>query len=422
MTKTRKKSYRKYILIIFIIFLRANSIYSSSDVKIKLGIDVLVEHNFSEISGKRVALFTNFSGRDSKGNLTLEILANSKVCTLAMILTPEHGLYGNKSAGEKVENSYYWNIPVISLYGDGKKIPATLSDKFDIIVVDIQDIGVRAYTFVSSLYYLMQSAAELDKEIIILDRPNPLGGVSVDGNVLNLNLRSFIGLIPVPYLPGLTIGELALMMKDEDWANENKVKNYEIKLKIIKMEGWQRWMQWEDTGLNWVPTSPNIPSVDAVRGAAMLGWIGELGLFSVGIGTNLPFQYFGTPDFDNDFFATFENLEFNGVKLLQTEFVPVYGKYANLLCKGFLLRFEKTNDFTPFTNGIELLLKLRSIYPQYFNPEKIEQSKKQMFNKATGNEHIFELLFNKGSKEEIMRETTNGLIEFLKLRKNYLLY
>lgn len=383
---------------------------------------MLIKDNFAEIKGKRIALLTNFSGRNNKGTLTAEILALSKNAKLNLILTPEHGFYGVKAAGESISNSEYWGIPIISLYGNSKLIPATLANDFDVIVVDLQDIGIRAYTFISTLFYVMQSAAALDKEIIILDRPNPLGGLIVDGNILENEFKSFIGIIPTTYIHGMTIGELALMMKEEGWINTSKSQKSDCKLSIIKMNGWQRWMQWEDTNLDWFPTSPNIPSVDAIRGAAMIGWIGELSLFSVGIGTNLPFQYFGSPQITGDFFETFEDFEWNGTKLIQTEFMPTYGKSSNQVCKGFLLKFERNNNFTPFTNGIELLITLRHLLPNFFNSPQIEYSKKQMFEKATGTSKILELIFGNGKDEEIRNSANKGLLDFVNLRKKYLLY
>lgn len=410
------------IRLIIIIFLFQFNLQANSDAKVDLGIDVLIKHKFSEIKGKRIALLTNFSGRDKSGNLTAEILATTKDAKLTLILTPEHGLYGTKSAGEKVENTQYWNVPVVSLYGQTKKIPVELASSFDVIVVDIQDIGIRAYTYISTLFYVMQSAAELSKEIIVLDRPNPIGGIIVDGNVLNLDFKSFIGIIPVPYVHGMTIGEIALMINEENWLSDNQQKIIECNLKVVKMEGWKRWMQWEDTGLIWIPTSPNIPSVDAIRGSAMVGWIGELSLFSVGIGTNLPFQYFGTPQFDNSLFETFNNFEFNGVKLIQAEFIPQFGKFSNELCKGFLLRFERTNNFTPYSNGIEFLLNLKNLYPKLFDSSLVNSTKKQMFEKATGTDKIFSLLFGSGSKTEIIKAANDGVIQFIKFRSKYLIY
>lgn len=419
--------YKFFLLSIYFFFLITSCILSANnkytfDNKVLLGTDVLISERLDLIKNKKIAILTNFSGRDSKGNLTVETLLSQSNVKISLILTPEHGFFGIKSAGEKVDDDTFMNIPVISLYGNNKKIPYRLAKEFDIILVDLQDIGVRAYTFISTLYYVMQSAVELNKPVVVLDRPNPLGGVMVDGCTLDMALKSYIGIAPLTYIHGLTIGEIANMMNQEGWINEKKEKNYRCDLTIIEMKGWKRWMQWEDTGLMWFPTSPHIPSVDAIRGAAMLGWIGELSVFSVGIGTNLPFQFFGFPGFSDDFFRTFTNLEFNGVTLFHSKFSPAYGKFAGQSCDGFLLKFERSNNFTPFSNGIELLLKIREYYPKMFDKTMVDANKSLMFQKATGSTELFELFFNKGSGQKIRQASNKGLKEFLKLREKYLLY
>lgn len=402
----------------FLLIFRANA----NTNKVQLGIDVLLSEKFDLLKNKKVAILTNYSGRDSKGNLTVEVLKDIPNIKVKLILTPEHGFFGIKSAGEKVEDDTFMNIPVVSLYGNNKKIPYRLAKEFDIILVDLQDIGVRAYTFISTLFYVMQSAVELNKPIIVLDRPNPLGGVIVDGCTLDMALKSYIGIAPLSYVHGLTIGEISNMMNQEGWINEKNEKNYLCDLSVIKMKGWKRWMQWEDTGLIWFPTSPHIPSVDAIRGAAMLGWIGELSLFSVGIGTNLPFQFFGFPGFSESFFRTFTNLEYNGVTLFQSKFIPAYGKFSGQTCDGFLLKFDRNNNFTPFSNGIELLLKIREYYPKMFDKSKLESNKALMFQKATGSIELLELLFNNGTNYQIRQAGNKGIKDFLKLREKYLLY
>ncbi|HOV93113.1 MAG TPA: DUF1343 domain-containing protein [Candidatus Kapabacteria bacterium] len=412
---------KNVFLIIFILF-SLNTICFAQSQTIELGIDILQKSNFSQITSKRVALLTNFSGRDSKQQLSAEILRSTSQVKLTLILTPEHGFYGNFSSGANVDNSQYKGIPVLSLYGNSKIIPYSYAEQFDAIIVDIQDIGVRAYTFISTLYYVMQSAAEYNKPVIILDRPNPLGGMIVDGNVLDINFRSYIGLLPVPYIYGMTIGEIATMMNEENWLSDSKNQNIKCNLTIIKMQGWERWMQWEDTQLPWFPTSPNISSPDAIRGIAMLGWIGELSLFSIGIGTNMPFQYFGSPDFSQSLIEFTSDIEFTATRLFPTQFQPTYGKYANQICNGFFLIFEKDNSFCPFSNGIELLLILRKFYPELFKSEKIDYNKIQMFEKATGTDHIYNLLFNNGSDEEIRQTSINGIEKFIKIRQKYLLY
>lgn len=408
----------KFPHIILFLFIITQSF--SQNPSILLGIDILEKSNFNQIATKRIALLTNFSGRNSERELTADILRTAPQTQLSLILTPEHGFYGNISAGAGVDNSFFMGIPILSLYGNSKKIPLAYSELFDAIVVDIQDIGIRTYTFISTLYYVMQSAAEYQKPVIILDRPNPLGGMIVDGNVLDTNFRSFIGLIPVPYIYGMTIGEIAMMINDENWLSGNQ--NLKCDLTVIKMEGWQRWMQWEDTGLIWFPTSPNIPSVDAIRGLAMLGWIGELSLFSIGVGTNLPFQYFGSPELSQSFIEYVQNFELNAATLFQTNFQPNFGKYANQVCTGFFIVYDKDNAFTPFSNGIELLLILRKFHPELFNAEKIDYPKIQMFQKATGTDKLYNLLFKNGSDDEIRQAAIDGINKFLTIRAKYLLY
>lgn len=414
-----KKFFFTTVQVIFFLLTIKTFLHSQN---VQLGIDVLLAERLELIKNKRIAILTNFAGRDSKGNLTVEVLKSLPNVKVSLIFTPEHGFFSVKLAGEKVDDELFMNIPVISLYGNNKKIPYRFAKEFDVILVDLQDIGVRAYTFISTLYYVMQSAVELNKPVIVLDRPNPLGGVIVDGCTLDMSLKSYIGIIPISYVHGLTIGELASMMNNEGWINEKKEKNYKCDLTVIEMKGWKRWMQWEDTGLMWFPTSPNIPSVDAIRGAAMLGWIGELSLFSVGIGTNLPFQFFGFPSFDDSFFSTFTNLEFNGVTLFQSRFMPLFGKFSGEICKGFLLKFHRNNNFTPFSNGIELLLKIREHYPNLFNKKQLESNKVLMFQKATGSIELFDLLFGDGNSHKVRMASTKGLKEFLKLREKYFLY
>ncbi len=411
-----------FTVLLYLIFLLNFFFAKANPNKVQIGIDLLTSEKIDLIKNKKIAILTNYSGRDSKGNLSVEVLANKPNIKINLILTPEHGFFGVKSAGEKVEDDTFMNIPVVSLYGNNKKIPYRLAKDFDVILVDLQDIGVRAYTFISTLYYVLQSAVELNKPVIILDRPNPLGGVIVDGCLLDMSLKSYIGIAPIPYVHGLTIGEVANMMNQEGWINEKNEKNYRCELSVIEMKGWKRWMQWEDTGLMWFPTSPHIPSVDAIRGAAMLGWIGELSLFSVGIGTNLPFQFFGFPGFSDSFFRTFTNLEYNGVTLFQSKFSPAYGKFAGQTCDGFLLKFDKNNNFTPFSNGIDLLLKIREYYPKMFDITKLESNKALMFQKATGSAELLDLFFKNGSEMKIRQASTKGLKEFLKLREKYLLY
>ena len=274
--------------ILFVILCCAFSA-SANEAKVRLGIDVLLDENADLLAGKRIALLTNFTGRLSDGRLTAEVFSKRSDFKLVKIFTPEHGFYLSSPAGKSVDNTTIYGVPTISLYGGNRHPTAEQLSDCDIVVVDLQDVGVRSYTYASTVLYVAESALKAGKFLIVCDRPNPLGGLAVDGNVLEPKYKSFIGLLPVPYLHGCTIGELVMMAIGEGWLDVQKNSGYEI----ITMDNWKRSMTWEDTGLMWFPTSPNVPTVNSVRGMAMLGAFGELSLFNIGIGTSTPFQYCG---------------------------------------------------------------------------------------------------------------------------------
>ncbi|HPI19845.1 MAG TPA: DUF1343 domain-containing protein [Candidatus Kapabacteria bacterium] len=417
------KNISKIIIIIVLYIISNLSLHSESKHNVRLGIDNLIKSNFEVLAGKRVILYTNQSGRTSEGTLTAEIFAEqNKFLTLAFF-TPEHGLYSTVPAGEEIANDKIFDIPIISLYGGSKKPTAKQLENCDAVVVDIQDIGVRSYTYISTLYYIMEACAEQNVEVVILDRPNPIGGLIVDGNVVEEQFKSFIGIIPVPYLHGCTIGEIAKLINGEGWLKKDG-KPIKAKLNVIKMSGWQRWMSWEDTGFSWIPTSPHIPSVDAARGYATLGSFGELGVISIGIGTTLPFQYIGSPEFNtDDVYKSFKNNKIDGLDLIPTRYRPFYAKYSNTDCNGFLLRFKLNNHYEPYTAGFRIMLAIREIHPEIFDINTVNEKAKQMFCKATGTDELFYALFDlNATDEKVLQICNKGKKEFLLKRAKYLLY
>lgn len=416
---------KKMRLIVFF-FMISISISSGQEIirpRVKLGIDILQDSNFFLLSNKRFALLTNSTGRNSAGITTVEILANQPNLQFKAILTPEHGYYTNVPAGLAVENDSINFIPVISLYGAANSPDKNIMNSIDAIVVDIQDIGIRSYTYLSSVFKAMEAAARNNREIIILDRPNPLGGLIADGNVLDSGITSFVGIIPVSYIHGLTLGELALMINKEGWLKDVSGNSIECKLQVIKMEGWKRWMLWEDTGLLWYPTSPHIPTVNSVRGMAMLGIFGELGFLSIGIGTTSPFQYIGEKSFkEKDLLNIKSNISGSGFDLSITKFRPFYGMYASNDINGFYLQFPLSNHFKPYTSGINLILKIREKYPKVFDKLKIDNKAKDMFLKVTGSKLLFDAIFDDMPEDLIQFISNKGFQEFLILRNKYLLY
>jgi len=396
--------------------LSQNSVYN--------GIDVLIESNFATLKGKTVALLTNHAGRTKDCKTSVEAFQKTKECTLKFLLTPEHGFYTTIPAGEHVGNDTVFGLPALSLYGANKKPSKEILSKVDAIVIDIQDIGIRSYTYISSVFKTLDACAEADKEVFILDRPNPIGGLIVDGNVLEKEFESFIGIAPIPYVHGLTVGEFATMANEEGWLSKDASGvARKCKLTVVKMKNWNRWMRWEDTGLQWFPTSPHIPTVDAVRGAAMLGAFGEISLTSIGIGTSSPFQYIGSPTFDIEKISkAFGSLSFEDVEFVPAKYRPFYGMYSGKDCSGFLLRFPPGTKLVPYYTGIKMMLAVRKVYPSLFNASKISPKGKEMFCKATGTDAIFNGIFGKATDEEILRASRKGLKDFIELRKKYLLY
>ena len=260
---------------------------------VMLGIDVLEADGFAPLRGKRVGLLTHPAGVNRRGVSTVEVLRQAPQVNLVALFGPEHGIYGDEKANVPVDDRVdpRTGLPVYSLYGKFRTPTAKMLEGIDVLVVDLQDIGTRSYTYISCMRLAMTACFERGVEFMVLDRPNPLGGLKVDGPPLDPQWKSYVGAFRVPYVHGLTIGELARMAKfapgvidvdDETRANGRLV--------VVPMRGWTRAMRWPETGLNWVPTSPMIPDFAAVVGYPMVGLGTYLGAFSHGIGPNHPFR------------------------------------------------------------------------------------------------------------------------------------
>ena len=392
--------------------------------KVALGVDKLIKSDFEAVKGKKVGLFTNFSGRTSAGVLTAEVLAKSKSVNLKYIFTPEHGFYGGSFAGEKIDNSEVFGIEVISLYGATRRPKLEDLRKLDVVLIDIQDIGIRSYTFLSSVNYMLAACAEAGTPAIVLDRPNPIGGNVVDGSVTEKGAENFMSLMPVSYIHGLTLGEISRMMNEEGWLKNARGETFKCDLTVITMDGWQRSMRWEDCNLLWFPTSPQIPTPEAVYGAATLGIFGELSILNIGIGTSLPFRYLGFPDMN-------ENAVFNEIKKFSNDkelliqiahFKPFYGKFSQQYCRGFIFLYPKTDSYKPYTTGVQAILAIRKIHPELFNRNNVAENRREMFNKVTGYSALFDAIFDNKSDSEVIAIAQRGLKDFIEFRKKYLLY
>jgi uncharacterized protein YbbC (DUF1343 family) len=277
---------------------------------VELGIDALRSQGFAPLSGKRVGLVTNQTGVDSSGTKTRILLHKARNLHLVALFSPEHGIDGTVAAAKYIPSrkDSVTGLPVHSLYGPTRKPTPEMLRGIDVLVYDMQDIGVRSYTYVSTMAKCMEACSEQRIPFVVLDRPNPLGGVRVEGPGIEEKWRSFVGQLPVPYLHGMTVGELAKMANAHGWAGSP------CQLTVVPMQGWTRDMTWSRTGLRWVQTSPNIPRATSVPYYAATSIFGSLegAALDVGIGTDSPFQMAGKCGMDPGLFV--RELQANGLR------------------------------------------------------------------------------------------------------------
>ena len=323
---------------------------SAADVKVKTGIEVLRDRGFEGLAGKRVGLVTNPSGVDSQLRSTIDILFNAPEVNLVALYGPEHGVRGDVYAGGKISDSIdeVTGLPVYSLYGTTRKPTQEMLKGIDVIVYDIQDVGVRSYTFISTLGLVMEACAPLGIEVMVLDRPNPLGGDKIEGCYVEQPFNSFVSQYKIPYVYGLTVGELAVLINEEGLNRGQKGDQEPVKCKlsVVPMEGWKRDMLYEATGLPWVLPSPNIPFKDSPMYYAASGICGELyGFMNIGVGYTLPFQVFGATWLDPVKLKTeLESYGLEGVSFRTIWFKPFSGSQKGELVGGlqfFFTDYEK---------------------------------------------------------------------------------
>lgn len=267
---------------------------TAKESTIKLGIDYLEDKKFSVLQGKRVGLLTHPAGKNAKGEQTVNIFVRSSDVNLVALFGPEHGIYGDEKASVPVDDKIdkKTGLPVFSLYGKFRKPNEKMLSKIDSLVIDLQDVGVRCYTYISCMKYVMEACFDAGVEVVILDRPNPLGGIKMAGPPMDKSCMSYVGAYQIPFVHGMTIGELALWSKKVPGVlNIEEADRKKGKLIIVPMLGWKREMTWPETGLSWFPTSPNIPTLDSVAGYPMTGLGAQLGKFKHGIGTKHPFRF-----------------------------------------------------------------------------------------------------------------------------------
>ncbi|MBL8206806.1 MAG: DUF1343 domain-containing protein, partial [Blastocatellia bacterium] len=386
---------------------RAPSNIFSSPRSTLNGIDVLARDNYTLLKGKRVGLITNHTGKDRSGNTTIDLLFKAPDVKLVALFSPEHGIRGALDQ-EKITNSTdeKTGLPIFSLYGETRKPTDEMLKNLDVLVFDIQDIGARFYTFISTMGLALESAAKSKVKFIVLDRVNPINGAGVEGPIADADKLSFIAHHRMPIRHGMTVGELAQLFNTE--------RNLNADLQIVKVENWRRRAWFDETGMTWINPSPNMRSLTQATlypGVCLL----EPTNVSVGRGTDTPFEVIGAPYIDGQKLATALNAaKLNGVRFVPVRFTPTTSVNKGLDCGGVNLIITNRDAFEPVLTGLEMAAQIYKLYPKEFNVDR--------FNRLLVSDKIYSA-FKQGSEAKALRQIWESeLQQFKAIRQKYLLY
>lgn len=414
----------KKLILIFCILL--SCLTHAKTPVVKTGIEVLRDRGFEGLVGRKVGLVTNPSGVDSNLNSTVDILYNAPGVELVALYGPEHGVRGDVYAGDKINDSVdpATGLPVFSIYGATRKPTQEMLEGVEVMVYDIQDVGVRSYTFISSLGLVMEACAEKGIEVMVLDRPNPLGGQKIEGCYVEPGFFSFVSQYPIPYVYGLTVGELAVMINEENMNRGQKGDQNpaHCKLTVVPMEGWTRDMVYEDTGLPWVLPSPNIPFKDSPMYYASSGVCGELyGFLNIGVGYTLPFQLFGALWLEPEKLkAKLESYDMPGVDFRTIWYKPFSGSLKGQLVKGLQFFFTDYEKARLTEVQFMVIQAINEIYPDKRAFEMV--SGIGLFDKVCGTDQI-RLEFMKDYRFDSIKEYwRKDEAAFRELSQKYYIY
>ncbi len=391
----------------------------AQNIRISTGIEVLKGSGFRILQGKRVGLITNPTGVDNNLRSTIDILHEAPGVELVALYGPEHGVRGDVHAGDKIDSFTDPNtgVPVYSLYGATRKPTPEMLEGVDLLVYDIQDIGCRSYTYISTMYLAMQAAAENNIEFVVLDRPNPLGGFKVEGNLVEEEFISFVSQLKIPYVYGLTCGELAEMINGERMIPKP------CKLTVVKMKKWRRKMHFGDTGLPWVPTSPHIPFAHSAWFYPVSGILGELGYMSIGVGYTLPFEMFAAEWINAEEFAGALNAKrIPGVSFRPMHLKPYYSVGQGKSLQGVQIYLTDFNKARLSDIQFHVMEVAATLYPGHKIFDHAPENRFDMFDKVSGSNFI-RLEFSKNHRyDDIKSYWTKDEEAFRKLSKKYYLY
>ncbi|MGG0859070.1 DUF1343 domain-containing protein [Bacillus sp. NMCC46] len=378
---------------------------------VKTGIETLLSSNLSWLKGKRVGLITNPTGIDANMKSSVDLLFEHPNIKLTALYGPEHGVRGDAQAGEGVESytDEKTGLPVYSLYGKTRKPTPDMLKDVDVLLFDIQDVGARYYTYIYTMAYAMEAAKENNIPFVVLDRPNPIGGLKVEGPVLEPEHASFVGLYPIPLRHGMTTGELAKFFNKEFHINAD--------VTVIKMKNWKRSMTFDDTKLPFVLPSPNMPTVDSTFVYPATGLIEGTNV-SEGRGTTKPFELIGAPYINSSELADYLNqLKLKGVQFRPVSFTPTFSKHAGKLSHGVQLYVTDRSSFEAVKTGLSIIKAIHDLYPKDF-----QFLQTGSFDKLIGNGWIKEEINQGTSVKHIMKRYHHDLKSFEKKRKKYLIY
>ncbi|MDD3300646.1 MAG: DUF1343 domain-containing protein [Bacteroidia bacterium] len=396
-----------------------SAVESNGKTIVKPGIEVLKDQGFKILEGKRVGLITNPTGFDNSMKSTIDVLHEAPNVNLVALFGPEHGVRGDVHAGDKVGdmNDPKTGIPVLSLYGSTRKPTPEMLQGIDILVYDIQDIGSRSFTYISTMGLAMEAAAENNIEFVVLDRPNPLGGLKVEGNLAEDGFISFVSQFKIPYIYGLTCGELANLLNQEGML-ESKVN-----LTVVGMEGWKRSMRFEETGLQWVPSSPHIPHASTSVFYPTSGILGELGYISIGVGYTIPFQMFAAEWIEAEALADkLNSYELPGVHFRPLHVKPFYSVGAGMNYQGVQIHILDYEKAALTEVQFYVMEALAALYPEKAVFDNANEGRYRMFDQVSGSDQI-RVLFSKRHKfEDIKDYWYKDVDAFRELSKKYYMY
>ncbi len=390
--------------------------------QILLGIDVAEKRNFDILTNKRVGLITNQTGVSNQLQSTIDILNEAPNVNLVALFGPEHGVRGDVEGGKYVEfyTDSKTNLPVYSLYGKTRKPSKTMLKDIDVLIYDIQDIGVRSYTFISTMGLAIEAASENNIEFVVLDRPNPLGGEKIEGNIVEDEFISFISQFPIPYVYGLTCGELAKLLVGEKFIKTSS----NFRLNVVPMKNWKRTMVWENTGLEWIPTSPHIPHQFSSYFYPMTGILGELrSAISIGVGYTLPFQIVGAEWINDIELANkLNDMGIRGLAFRPITYKPYYAFGKGKTLKGVQIHIIDYDAANLTNTQFYIIAALKSLYPDKNLFEMAHKNEIGMFNKGIGSDKILNLYNHDKSIQNVLKYLDSDLETFRETANNYHIY